>query len=76
MALEVDTHTHTLWQNESDFKKPATGRRAPGLKTYLSALTALIQLKQKPNGKLCHAMQLKGQILPALVVSSFPSSIS
>ena len=26
MASEVDTHTHILWRNESDFKKPGARR--------------------------------------------------
>ena len=43
MASGVNTHTHThthiLWWNESDFKKPGCGRRAPGLKKYITYIT-------------------------------------
>ena len=43
MALGEYTHTHThiLWRNESNYKKPVTHRPAagaPGLKIYLAVL--------------------------------------
>ena len=53
MASGVDTHTHThiLWRNESDFKKPgapgqrAPGQRAPGLKICFLAQVRVIPAK-------------------------------
>ena len=64
------THTHILWQNESDYRKPGARRPvagAPGLKMYVC--WPVLEKDIEESVQLCNECQLNQSNLPLAPLS-------
>ena len=74
MASGAYTHTHTLWQNESDYKKPgapACSRRAPGLKNQLITVKETRAYRDCINSHINYYIIVRVQIVVIIVIGKY-----